>query len=163
MTFHKGRPINVGTHALHDRIEPLAVADLQETTALRGEGDQLPGFGRCRGNRLFYQHMFAGFQTGFRRRKVGGGRGDHADDFHVPQQVVEIRPCLHRMAVGNELGAGCIRVKDSHQNRTGQSRIMPGVVLAQVAYADDPGPQRLHRNPLRMPKPASVPISTDIT
>ena len=118
MAFDKGRPSDVRAHELHDRIEPLAVADLQEASPFLRESDQFPRFGDRYGNRLLHQHMLSGLKTGFREIEMHRGGSRNADRLYFLEQRVDPGLALHPVAIADQFGTGRVGIHHSHQSRS---------------------------------------------
>ena len=135
----EARLADVFLEKVHDRIEVLDVANLDEAVgSLRG-GDDLLGLVEGGAERLFDEQMAARGEQREGDGAVEVGRRDDADDIagHAEGgEGVEGRAVIFGRDFG---GAGGVGVVNAGEGDAGKFGVEAGVVLAEVADAGDAG------------------------
>lgn len=139
VAFNKDRLPDMGPHDLHDRIEPLTVADLETAPLLPGQMDKLVGFCRGHGNRFLHQHVFARRQTGLGDMVMGGCRDCHTDHIHMREKLFDTAEDSNSVAIGDELGSFDRLIGHPDQLGTRQGTVQARMVLPEVPDSNNAG------------------------
>jgi hypothetical protein len=107
-------------HHLHDRIEPLAVSDLQPAVFVLRQPDEFPGFWHRDSDGLLHQYMLPRQQTRCRDGVMGGSRYGDADDIDERQEFVEGFADAGSVSVRNGMGPFDGMVVHSHEAGPGK-------------------------------------------
>ena len=121
--------------------ETFLMADGEHTALVLGQRDQRIGFGKIGRDRLFDQHVGAGFEKGAHDLGMGDRRRADGNDIDLAQQAPPVGHGRHAMG-GHRMRARLdIRVGDGDKLDAGHRRIFRGVMTAEGADADDGGTQ----------------------
>jgi lactoylglutathione lyase len=127
-----------------DRGEALDMADLQDPAVVPGEIDQPAGIRHRLGDRLLHQDMGAVFDEIPRDREMARGRSRDADGVDTAEEGSMVRKRLDTVLAGDRGRPGRIAVHDRHEAGAREFGILVGMMLAEMADADDGGPQLSH-------------------
>src|SRR5262249_47480996 len=137
MRFKEARTVDPATERDEGRIETFNMSDLQRQAVLGCEPDQLICFGEALRNRLLDKNVNPCFEKFLRYLMMADCRSGYADCLDLTDEILEILDVADARPLGDRATSRFVDVADRNQLYVFETGVNPGVLLPEMAGADD--------------------------